>query len=108
MENETNEIFEDIFFKDSQGNLTNEIENIDNIQNFFQFLINYEIENEIKIQALQQFKQIIQTNRYIIDFFCSYENKSIYIFLFDLYCNENTSDELKQEIILLNIIFIYL
>ena len=85
-------------FKDSNGKLTDEIIDIKSISNFFHFLKNDKINSEIKSKAIEEFKTKIQNNRFISEFFSEYENKSIYIYLFDLFINKNTTTKLKSEI----------
>ena len=85
-------------FKESDGKITDEITDIKNISNFFQFLNNDDINSESKYQILEEFKIIIQNNRFISEFYSEYENKSIYIHLFDLYIKEDTNNELKSLI----------
>ena len=88
-----------IFFKDSNGKLTNDIEQTKNIKNFFDFIKDDKYKEEEKIKVLDELKNKIKANRYISEFFCSHENKSIYLFLFDLYINKNSSDKLKNSIL---------
>ena len=42
---------------------------------------------------------LVKKNRTVIEFFSSYNEKSLYFYLFDLYLNPNSSDELKCSII---------
>ena len=88
-----------IFLKDSNGKLTNDIEQVKNIKNFFNFIKDDKIKEEEKIKILDDLKNRIRVNRYISEYFSSHENKSIYLFLFDLYINKNSSDKLKNSII---------
>ena len=53
----------------------------------------------IKIYILQQIQTKFNVNRYIIEYFSSYENISIYKFLFDIFLLPETTEELKLEII---------
>ena len=87
-----------IFYKDSNGKLTNDIEQVKNIKNFFNFIKDDKNKVDEKIKVLDELKHKIKENRYISEFFSSYENKSIYLFLFDLYINKNSSDKLKNSI----------
>ena len=88
-----------IFIKDSNGKLTGELDQINNVKNFFIFLKDDKIKNEDKMKVLDEFKNKIKENRYICEFFSSYENKSIYIYLFNLYLHKNSSDKLKNSIL---------
>ena len=88
-----------IFIKQSNGKLSDEINDIKNISNFFKFIKDDKINNDTKIKVFNELQKKIQSNRYNAEFFSEYENKSIYIHLFDLYTKKNTSDKLKSSII---------
>ena len=95
----SNNPLNNIFLKSPQGKLTDELDNINNIKLFFNFINNDKIKDEEKENVLKEFIPKLKANRYISEFFSSYENKSIYIYLFDLYCNDKTSQKLKDKII---------
>ena len=82
------------------------IENIENIPIFFKYIISSNKEEESKILVLDNFLKIIQKNRYLCEYFSSYENKSIYLYLFELYLNTNSQNlrtiiiQLIKELIL--------
>ena len=88
-----------IFFRNNQGELTEELENINNINFFFNYIIDDKVKDEEKIIILKELESKIKVNRYISAFFSSFNNKSIYIYLFDLYSNKNISQNLKEVII---------
>ena len=88
-----------IFFKNNQGELTEELENINNINFFFNYIIDDKVKDEEKIIILKELESKIKVNRYISAFFSSFNNKSIYIYLFELYSNKNISQNLKEVII---------
>ena len=79
-----------IFKKPLEDIYYEKIENIENIPNFFEYLISSNVEEKSKILVLENFQKIIQKNRYICEYFSSYENKSIYLYLFELYLNKNS------------------
>ena len=89
----------EIFLKTPEGQLTEELENINNIKLFFEFLIDDSISSDEKESVLIDITSKIHTNRYISEFFSSYNDKSIYIYLFDLFSKENQSQKLKEAII---------
>ena len=95
----SNNPLNNIFLKSPRGKLTDELDNINNIKLFFNFINNDKIKDEEKENVLKEFIPKLKANRYISEFFSSYENKSIYIYLFDLYCNDKTSQKLKATII---------
>ena len=88
-----------IFIKDTKGKATEEIKDIQKIPEFFKYLKNDKIDNSKKIFAIEEIIKKFKINRYIIEYFSKYENKSIYIFLFDIYLKKETSKELKDSII---------
>ena len=89
-----------IFITDNQGKITSEIESLKNICRFFEYLKDSNIDNDNKSLIIDQFTKKIKDNRYISEYFSSYENKSIYLYLFDLYLNQKeTENKLKLSII---------
>ena len=88
-----------IFIKQSNGKLSDEINDIKNISNFFKFIKEDKINNDTKIKVFNELQKKIQSNRFNSEFLAEYENKSIYIHLFDLYTKKNSSDKLKSSII---------
>ena len=89
-----------IFIIDNKDKTTSEINSLNNIKNFFSFIKDENINNENKITVIEQLTQKIKINRYISEYFSSYENKSIYLYLFDLFLNEKDSnDKLRESII---------
>ena len=52
-----------------------------------------------KENAIKNFRKIIKENRTLVEFFSSYQDKSIYLYLFDLYLNPSSTYELKKAII---------
>ena len=57
------------------------IEHIENIPNFFGYITSETIEEDSKILVLENLTKLFLKNRYISEYFSSYENKSIYLFL---------------------------
>ena len=96
-----------IFKINTNGELTSHLQRSQFIPNFFDYLLD-NINNEKssptqkeKAEVIKIFNNIIKENRTIIEFFSSYQDKSIYLFLFDLYLSKSSNEELKKEIILL-------
>ena len=94
-----------IFKLNSKGECTSQLESIPYISIFFDYLesnLNGEKSSpsfEEKSKVILKFCNIIKENRTIIEFFSSYKEKSLYFYLFDIYLNPNTSDELKSSVI---------
>ena len=99
MFNKSDNPFKIIFIKDQKGAISDEIDSIDNIRHFFEFIKDDKIKEDLKIKVLDELKKKIHSNRTISEFFSTYENKSIYIHLFNLYTNKNSSDKLKKSIL---------
>ena len=95
----SNNPLNNIFLKNAQGKITEELGNINNIHFFFNFINNDKVKDEEKESVLKELTSKIHINRYISEFFSSHNDKSIYIYLFDLYSKKNTSEKLKDSII---------
>ena len=99
--NPLNEIFKLI----SNIQPTSNSNSLQYIPNFFDYLFNNSNREKSsscekdKINVIKNFCNIIKENRTIVEYFSSYEDKSIYLYLFDLYLNKNSTEELKKEII---------
>ena len=91
-----------IFIEESKGKYSSEISSLNNINSFFEYIKNENIDTNNKSLILEEFTQKIKNNRYISEYFSTYENKSIYFHLFDLYLNQREIDnKLKSSIITL-------
>ena len=88
-----------IFKKSSNEEYIEEIGNFQNIPNFFTFISSENTPEESKIGVLENLLIISKKNRYICEYFSSYKNKSIYLYLFDLYLSKNSSEKLKSSIL---------
>ena len=94
-----------IFKLNSNGEPTSHLISLQYISNLFEYLFN-NINNEEsppliteKIKIISAFCNIIKENRTISEFFSYNQDKSIYLYLFDLYLSKSSTDELKKEII---------
>ena len=88
-----------IFKTLDKGELSEELNSIKNIPLFFKYLSNKDVAEEEKIKVIEKFTEIINENRYISEYFSTYDNKSIYIFLFELYLSKTSSEQLKESIL---------
>ena len=70
-----------------------------NVDTFFSYLNDKYISQEDKSLTLNELAKILKINRYISEFFSTYENESIYLFLFKLYLDNSTNDNLKEAIL---------
>ena len=98
MKNKSDNPLNNIFIKDSNGKLTDDIDSVPNIKYFFEFIKDDKIKDDSKITVLNELKKKLHNKRYISEFFSSYQNKSIYLYLFELYIKKNSSDKLKNSI----------
>ena len=96
---ETNNPLSLIFQISPKGENTEQIQDMKQIPNLFKYLSDETITPEQKIPVIQEFIKKIQINPYICEYFSSIDGKSIYIFLFELYLLETTTNELKKAII---------
>ena len=90
-----------IFKTGKNGEIIEEISSIKNIPSFFKYLTNEKILEEEKVNVIKKFKEIISKNRYILEYFSEYNNKSIYIFFFELFLSHTSSQDLKSAILFL-------
>ena len=88
-----------IFSQTSDGKYSSAIKSFQNINNFFTYLTEKKNSVESKIIIIEEFITIIKEHRYICEYFSSYENNSIYIFLFELYLKDNSNNEFKKSIL---------
>ncbi len=90
-----------IFKMDSSGILSEEIEDPSKFDSLYKYILDYSIkENKITvINIINILTELIKKQRSICAYFPKYENKSIYIFLFQLFLNQKNSTKLKQAII---------
>ena len=88
-----------IFKTNKQGQIIEELSSIKDIPIFFEYLSSEDISDNDKIKFIEKFKEIINKNRYIIEYFSSNSNKSIYLFFFELYLSPSATPSLKSTIL---------
>ena len=98
-ENKNNNPLSLIFKTNIKGEIIEELNSIKSIPLFFEYLSNEKISQKMKIEVIDKFIEIINENRYICEFFSLYNNKSIYIYFFELYLSKTSSEELKSMIL---------
>ena len=89
----------EIFKQPAKKDVTEEIKSIDKISLFFKYLINENIPSESRSKVIEEFIPKLKTNRYISEYFSTYENESIYLILSKLYLNKTSNDVLKKSIL---------
>ena len=91
-----------IFEIGQDGSCSQELQNIENINLLWNYLEDENKSPESKSQIINDLTEKIKINRYICEYFSladAINKKSIYIFLFDLYLNQNSSTKLKNSIL---------
>ena len=94
-----NNCMNQIFEINDKGNYLPKIKSLKNISQFFNFLKNSNNSQESKSAIINDLSILIKKNRFISEYFSSFENIPIYFFLFDLYLNKDTNEKLKQTIL---------
>ena len=87
-----------IFKHDDAGIISEEIED----PSKFSLLYNYIFDNsnkKVAVNIINILKEIIKRQRSIAAFFPKYNNKSIYIFLYEIYLKEITNTQLRKALI---------
>ena len=88
-----------IFKLSSQGKITEELNSINKINSFFNYIKDEKIPSRIRSAIIEELINKLKINRYLCEYFSEYENQSIYMFLIHLYTNKSTSSDLKSSII---------
>ena len=86
-------------FKVSKGKCTEEINSINKIDNFFKYILDEKIPSKNRCQVIEELINKLKVNQYLCEYFSSFENQSIYIFLIQLYINKSNSPDLRISII---------
>ena len=88
-----------IFKISSKGKYIEEIKSMNKIDTFFKYLKDEKTPSKLRCQAIEELINIFKINRYLCEYFSSYEGHSIYIFLIQLYINKSTPQDLRSSII---------
>ena len=99
MEEENENPLDLIFQINNEGETTEEFQDIQQIPEFFNYLKNPDIDQQKKINVIEQLQKKFNVNRYLIEYFSIYNNNSIYIFLIELFISQETTEELKIALI---------
>ena len=97
-ESKDNPLYE-IFKTNPSGLISAELKNFTKFPVLYEYLKDNTKKVENKIKIINKLIELIKSQRKICAFIPKYDNKSIYIFLFDLIFNEKSSNEFKQSII---------
>ena len=88
-----------IFKLSKEGKPTEEIESMDEIDSFFKFIKDEKTPGAISSKVIEELIGKFKKNRYLCEYFSTYEQHSIYIFLIKLYMSKSASPQLKTSII---------
>jgi hypothetical protein len=97
-EKSNNPLFE-IFKTNPSGLISAELKDFTKFPVLYEYLKDNKNKVENKVKIINKLIELIESQRNICAFMPKYDNKSIYIFLFDLFLNEKSSNEFKQSII---------
>ena len=89
----------EIFKLSKKGETIEEMKSIENIPLFFKYIKDEKIPSESRANVINEFIKKLQVNRYISEFFSSFENESIYFILSKIYLNSTSKEVLKSSIL---------
>ena len=89
----------EIFKQSSKGEIIEELKSIDKISLFFKYIKDENVPSESRSKIIEEFIKKLKINRYISEYFSSYENESIYLILTKLYLNPSSNSILKTSIL---------
>ena len=89
----------EIFKLSKKGEIIEEMKSIENIPLFFKYIKDDKIPSESRANIINEFIKKLQANRYISEYFSSFENESIYLILSKLYLNSASNEVLKSSIL---------
>ena len=89
----------EIFKQSKKGEIIEEIKSIDKIPLFFKYIKDENIPSESRSKIIEDLIKKLQKNRYICEYFSSFEDESIYLILTKLYLNKSSNSTLKGAII---------
>ena len=89
----------EIFKLSKKGEIIEEMKSIENIPLFFKYIKDEKIPSESRANIINEFIKKLQANRYISEYFSSFENESIYLILSKLYLNSASNEVLKSSIL---------
>ena len=89
----------EIFRLNSKGETIEEMKSINKIDLFFKYIIDEKIPSESRSQVIEEFIKKLKKNRYISEYFSSFQNESIYLVLMKLYLKKSSNEVLKTSIL---------
>ena len=89
----------EIFKQSKKGEIIEEIKSIDKIPLFFKYIKDENIPSESRSKIIEDLIKKLKKNRYICEYFSSFDNESVYLILTKLYLNKSSNSTLKESII---------
>ena len=89
----------EIFKLSKKGEIVEEMKSVENIPLFFKYIKDEKIPSESRANVISELIKKLQINRYISEYFTSFEDESIYLILLKLYLNPSSKEILKSAII---------
>ena len=89
----------EIFKLSPKGEIIEELKSIDKINLFFKYIKNENIPSESRSKIIEELIKRLKKNRYMCEYFSSYENESIYLILSKLYLCKSSNESLKSSIL---------
>ena len=87
----------EIFKLSKKGEIVEEMKSVENIPLFFKYIKDEKIPSESRANVISELIKKLQINRYISEYFTSFEDESIYLILLKLYLNPSSKSFIKRN-----------
>ena len=88
-----------IFQESPKGETIIEIKSLEKIGLFFKYIMEEKISSESRSSLIEELIKMLQLDRYISEYFSTFENESIYLILIKLYLDKSSNPTLKKSIL---------
>ena len=89
----------EIFKQTPKGEIIEEMKSINKIDLFFKYIIDENISSESRSKVIEILIEKLKINRYLSEYFSTFENESVYLVLTKLYLNKSSNPQLKASIL---------
>ena len=89
----------EIFKLSKKGEIVEEMKSVENIPLFFKYIKDEKIPSESRANVISELIKKLQINRYISEYFTSFEDESIYLILLKLYLNPSSKEIISKNVI---------
>ena len=89
----------EIFKQTPKGEIIEEMKSINKIDLFFKYIIDENISSESRSKVIEILIEKLKINRYLSEYFSTFENESVYLVLTKLYLNKSSNSQLKASIL---------